>query len=215
MEDNLSAAEAEIERLLSTPKKKKLHTTSQYIYENLFREGRDSDIVVKALGKSWKLHKLYLQQSPYFASLFSGRWADGYKNVVTISIVDPCITLDSLHLTFGSLYQDEITVEPGDVIPVLAAATLFQLEGLISQCLVIMDETVNVETVVRYWEACQQYGATQVAGVCVDWLAVNLLSHLPDHPARLREISPELMSQLVSSAHLFVMQTEFSVYVLL
>ena len=83
--------------------------------------------VVKALGKSWKLHKLYLLQSPYFASLFSGRWADGYKNVVIISIVDPCITLDSLH------------------------------------------------------------------------------------PARLRE----LMSQLVSSAHLFVMQTEFSVYVLL
>jgi len=215
VEENLSTCNEEIERLLSTPKKKKLHTTSQYIYENLFREGKDSDIVVKALGKSWKLHKLYLQQSPYFASLFSGRWADGYKNVININIVDPCITLDSLHLTFGSLYQDEITVEPGDVIPVLAAATLFQLEGLISQCLVIMDETVNVETVVRYWEACQQYGANQVAGVCVDWLAVNLLSHLPDHPARLREISPELMSQLVSSAHLFVMQTEFSVYVLL
>ena len=81
--------------------------------------------MVKALGKSWKLHKLYLLQSRYFASLFSGRWAGGYKNVVTRSIVDPCITLD--------------------------------------------------------------------------------------RPARLRE----LMSQLVSSAHLFVMQTEFSVYVLL
>ena len=32
---------------------------------------------------------------------------------------------------------------------------------------------------------------------------------------RLREISPDLMSELISSAHLFVMQTEFSVYVLL
>ena len=51
--------------------------------------------------------------------------------------------------------------------------------------------------------------------VCVEWLTVNLLSHLPDHPARFREISPQLMSELVSSAHLFVMQTEFSVYVLL
>ena len=97
----------------------------------------------------------------------------------------------------------------------LAAASLFQLEGLISQCLVIMDETVNVETVVRYWEAASQYGCSEVAAVCVDWLTVNLLSHLPDHPARLREISPGLMSELVSSAHLFVMQTEFSVYVLL
>ena len=106
-------------------------------------------------------------------------------------------------------------MEPGDVIPVLAAASLFQLEGVINQCLVIMDETVNVETVVRYWEACQQYGCAQMSKVCVDWLTVNLLSNMPDHPARLREISPALMSDLVSSAHLFVMQTEFSVYVLL
>ena len=48
-----------------------------------------------------------------------------------------------------------------------------------------------------------------------DWLAVNLLSHLPDHPARLRDIPPGLMAELVTSPHLFVMQTEFSVYVLL
>ena len=101
-----------------------------------------------------------------------------------MKIVDPCITLDSLHVTFGSLYQDEITVEPGEVIPVLASATLFQLEGLISQCLVIMEETVNVETVVSYWEACQAYGNVDLSKVCVEWLTVNLLSHLPDHPAR-------------------------------
>ena len=80
---------------------------------------------------------------------------------------------------------------------------------------VVVVKTVNVETVVRYWEAASQYGCSEVAAVCVDWLTVNLLSHLPDHPARLREISPGLMSELVSSAHLFVMQTEFSVYVLL
>ena len=79
MEDNISACNEEIERLLNTPKKKKLHTTSQYIYDNLFQAGKDSDVVVRALGKSWRLHKLYLQQSPYFASLFSGRWADGYQ----------------------------------------------------------------------------------------------------------------------------------------
>lgn len=35
VEDNISVNE-EIERLLSTPKKKKLQTTSQYIYDNLF-----------------------------------------------------------------------------------------------------------------------------------------------------------------------------------
>ena len=215
VDDDITACNEEIERLLSTPKKKKLHTTSQYIYENLFQAGRESDVTVVTLGRSWPLHKLYLSQSPYFASLFSGRWKDGARDVINIKVVDPLITLDSLHVTFGSLYQDEVTIEPADVLNVLAAASLFQLEGLISQCQVIMDETINVETVVRYWEGAQQYGCVQLAKVCVDWLTVNLLSHLPDHPARLREVSASLMSELVSSPDLFVMQTEFSVYVLL
>jgi len=215
VEEDITTSNQELERLLCTPKKKKLFTTSQYIYENLFQAGRDSDVTVVALGRSWNLHKLYLSQSAYFSSMFSGRWSDGCKDTVNINIVDPVITLDALHITLGSLYQDEITVEPSDVIPVLAAASLFTLEGLISQCLVIMDETVNVQTVVKYWEASVQYGCMEMVRTCQDWLAVNLLSHLPDHPARLREIPPPLMSELVTSPDLFVMQTEFSVYVLL
>jgi len=215
VDDGISSCNEELERILNTPKKKKLFTTSQYIYENLFQAGRDSDVTVVALGRSWNLHKLYLSQSAYFSSMFSGRWSDGCKDTVNINIIDPVITLDALHVTLGSLYQDEIAVEPSDVIPVLATASLFTLEGLISQCLVIMDETVNVQTVVKYWEASMQYGCLEMARTCHDWLAVNLLSHLPDHPSRLREIPPALMSDLVTSPDLFVMQTEFSVYVLL
>jgi len=216
VEDDIKAGNMDnIDRLLSTPKKKKLTTTSQYIYQNLFQAGRDSDVILVALGRSWHLHKLYLGQSAYFSSMFSGRWSDGSKDTVTITIDDPCITLDALNTTLGSLYQDEITLEPGEVIPVLAAATLFALEGLIGQCQVIMEETVNVQTVVQYWEAASRYGCLSTVTVCQDWLAVNLLSHLPDHPARLREVPSSLMGDLVASPHLFVMQTEFSVYVLL
>jgi len=210
-----SSSDDKIEKLLNTPKKKKLTTTSQYIYQNLFQEGRDSDVTVVALGRSWNLHKLYLCQSAYFSSMFSGRWSDSCKKEVNIQIDDPNVTLDALHTTLGSLYQDEISVEPSEVIPVLACATLLQLDGLIQQCTVIMEETVNVHTVVKYWEASSQYGCMGLATVCVEWLSVNLLYHLPDHPARLRELPAPLMSQLVSSPDLFVMPTEFSVYVLL
>jgi len=48
--------EAEIDTLMRTPKKKRLKTTSRYIYETLFMEGRDSDIIVSALNRDWKLH---------------------------------------------------------------------------------------------------------------------------------------------------------------
>ena len=46
---------------------------------------------------------------------------------IDIRIVDPNIDLNSLHIALGSLYQDEITVEPAEVISILAAANLFQV----------------------------------------------------------------------------------------
>jgi hypothetical protein len=44
--------------VLSKPKKRKLRTTSEYIYETLFKDGRENDLVVEALGFEWKLHKV-------------------------------------------------------------------------------------------------------------------------------------------------------------
>ena len=46
---------------------------------------------------------------------------------IDIRIVDPNIDLNSLHIALGSLYQDEITVEPAEAISILAAANLFQV----------------------------------------------------------------------------------------
>jgi len=42
--------------------RKKLKTTSDYIYKVLFMEGENSDVTINALGKQWMLHKLYLKQ---------------------------------------------------------------------------------------------------------------------------------------------------------
>lgn len=192
-----------------------MFTTSQYIFDNLFQEGKDSDVTLNALGSSWKLHKLYLCQSAYFESMFSGRWSDSKKDTIDIVIEDPNVTIHSLHITLGSFYKDELTIEPSDVVSVLATARLFQLDGLLSQCLAIMEETVNVQTAFKYHESSLRYGCVGLEEHCRHWLLINLLSIMPDNPGRLREIPPSLMGQLIESPHLFVMQTEFSIYVLL
>ena len=44
--------------MAATPSKRRLKTTTEYIYETLFKDGKDSDVVVKALGRSWNLHKV-------------------------------------------------------------------------------------------------------------------------------------------------------------
>lgn len=87
----------------------------RYIYEHLFEHSEDSDVTVKALGREWKLHKLYLCQSGYFKSMFSGSWKESNEAVINIDIPDPQITADALHIAFGSLYKDEISVEPSKV----------------------------------------------------------------------------------------------------
>lgn len=74
-------------------RRKKLCTT-QYIYQTLFVEQRSSDIAVHALGKVWNLHKIFLCQSPYFASLFSGAWRERSSDrMANMEILDPQITL--------------------------------------------------------------------------------------------------------------------------
>ena len=42
--------------------RKKLKSTSQYIYETLFLNGENNDVTIVALGKAWNLHRVYLCQ---------------------------------------------------------------------------------------------------------------------------------------------------------
>ncbi|XP_012538133.1 protein germ cell-less [Monomorium pharaonis] len=204
-----------IERTLHTPKKRKLLTTAQYIYKTLFQEEKGSDITVLILGRAWRLHKVYISQSPYFASMFSGSWREANEKVISVEITDPNITINSLSVVLGSLYQDEVSLEPKDVVSILATSTLFQLQGLIDECVDIMIETTNSETVVSYYNAAVSYGVPGVKAAAKRWLEVNLLGYGWRHPSFLKEITPDVMTELVASPDLVVLQTEFCVYMML
>ena len=55
------------------------------------------------------------------------------------------LTKTALKVVLGSLYQDELIVEPSEVISLLATATHFQLDAVISKCCEVMAHTVNVQ----------------------------------------------------------------------
>ena len=98
----------DIERLMHTPKKKRLKTTSRYIYETLFLEGRESDIIVSALNREWKLHKLYLGQSAYFASMFNGNWKESTMDHIRITIVGMYIVQSGLKFTQPTQFRGRL-----------------------------------------------------------------------------------------------------------
>uniref|UniRef100_A0A336MSM2 CSON004496 protein n=1 Tax=Culicoides sonorensis TaxID=179676 RepID=A0A336MSM2_CULSO len=214
-EEESSHDENVMELSLNTPKRKKLLSTAQYIYQALYKEARSSDITVRALGKSFELHKIYLCQSPYFNSMFNGSWRESQEDFIAIEITDPNVTIKSLDIVFGSLYHDEVTLEPLEIIGVLATAALFQLEGLIDKCAEVMCETTNSETAVNYYENACTYGVQGVKKFAFEWLQTNLLGFFSKNSNRLKSIDVELMTALVSSPDLCVMQTEFSLYIVL
>ena len=119
---------------MNTPTRKKLKNTSRYIYETLFQNGQDSDVTIKALGNTWRLHKVYLCQSPYFNSMFSGNWAETNRREIDISVPDPNVTREALEVAFGSLYRDEVSIRPIEAESLVAAASLLQLDTLIQHC---------------------------------------------------------------------------------
>ncbi|XP_046998879.1 protein germ cell-less isoform X2 [Schistocerca americana] len=147
--------------------------------------------------------------------MFSGAWREADEDTVNIKIVDPKITVSALQTVFGSLYMDETTLEPSDIVSVVAAATLFQLEGIIEKCGEVMLETMCAQTAVVYYEAACEYGLNVVKENAFKFILISLLSRLNEFPDQIKAISEELMTKLVRSVDLFVISSELSLYLFL
>lgn len=187
-------------------------STSKYIYKTLFEEGQGSDVKIIALNKEWNLHRIYLSQSPYFNSMFNGIWVETTQKEINIGIEDGNITTEALHKVFGSLYQDEIQIEPSEAVSILASAAVLQLDDLIQQCTEVMKVSTSIDTALPYYEASELYGISDVKSIALDWLHKNTVLKIATSPTHLSQISVELMTQLLTSPDLVVVQTEFSLY---
>uniref|UniRef100_A0A8C4Q4J9 BTB domain-containing protein n=1 Tax=Eptatretus burgeri TaxID=7764 RepID=A0A8C4Q4J9_EPTBU len=194
-------------------RRKRPRSTSTYIYERLFKQGHGSDVSLNAMGRTWHLHRLYLAQAGYFASMFSGAWKESDMQEISMDVPDPTVDADALDLALGSLYQDECALPLPCAVPCLAAASLLQADGLIKQCVDLMLSSVTAETVCRYHTAALRYGQKEVVMECHGWLQRNILVEWNVH--LLKELDAELLAAVVASADLVVIQVEMDIYTLL
>ncbi|XP_054036865.1 germ cell-less protein-like 1 isoform X4 [Rissa tridactyla] len=142
--------------------------------------------------------------------MFSGSWKESNMNVIELEIPDQNIDIEALQVAFGSLYRDDVLIKPSRVVALLAAACMLQLDGLIQQCGETMKETINAKTVCGYYNSAGTYGLDSVKKKCLEWLLNNLMTH--QSVELFKELSINLMKQLISSSNLFVMQVEMDVY---
>ncbi|XP_006171644.1 germ cell-less protein-like 2 [Tupaia chinensis] len=199
-----------LQHILSTSYGEKM-IPSKYAYQTLFLNGETSDIKIRALGKVWCLHKLFLCQSGYFANVFRDSWEESHKDIIELEINGQNIDVGSLHFVLGSLYRDEdVLMEPLQIPGVLATACLLEVENLIQKCDETMKETINTKTVYSYYAAAETYGLDTVKTQCFEWLLHNLMTQLS--VTLYKELSIDLMNLLISSSDLLVMQKEMDVY---
>ncbi|XP_020753653.2 germ cell-less protein-like 1 [Odocoileus virginianus] len=203
--------EEDLQQVVCTSQGKKVKITSEHAYQTLFLNGEASDIKIRALGKVWCLHKMFLRQSNYFVTMFRDSWEECPEDIIDLEINDQNINVDSLDFVLGWLYRNEyVFIEPLQVLGVLATACLFQVEDLIQQCDTTMEETINVKTVCSFYGAAETYGLHSVKTGCFEWLLHNLMTH--PSVELYKELSIDLMNMVISSPNLFVMQKEIDIY---
>ncbi|KAM5221421.1 germ cell-less protein-like 1 [Ctenodactylus gundi] len=179
-------------------------------YEALFLRGEGSDVEICALGKKWNLHRVFLCKSRYFASMFSGVWRESNMSSIELHMPDENIDAEALHEVLGSLYGKAVNIPPGRVIPILATASMLQVDDVICQCGEIMKEAVSAQTVCRYCYAAENYGLPHIRAACCRWLLDNLIARSTEQ--LLLGVSLDLMKELISSSELLVLKAEMDVY---
>jgi hypothetical protein len=76
-----------------------------FIMRRGFLEGACSDITIRAFEKDYNLHKLILDRSGYFSSLFNGPWNDSSNKTLDLMFDhDKNITRDAFEVAIASLY---------------------------------------------------------------------------------------------------------------
>jgi BTB/POZ domain-containing protein 13 len=194
----------------SSSSSKRFLSSGQYLYQVLFLDGKGSDVKISSLGRTWNLHRLQLCMSPYFGCMFNGQWSESDQSSVEVHIVDPNITVESLNVTFGSMYKDDVDICSDNVVGVLATSTMFLLDGLADRCARLMKEEINLQSVMRFHAAGHLYSQPAAERTCMEWLEKHLTTLYT--PELLRDIDVQVMSKLVSSNDLFVETDELTLY---
>ncbi|KAL1614831.1 hypothetical protein SLS56_012003 [Neofusicoccum ribis] len=109
-------------------------TLSHHLYNRGLLDGRHSDIAIIAFGKRYRLHRLVLDQAPYFNSMLSGPWRESRSEEVTLHPegIDSCITEAAFELTLKRLYGCDISEEEDvECLGLFATACWLEMQDLI------------------------------------------------------------------------------------
>ncbi|KAK9467300.1 hypothetical protein V1512DRAFT_236628 [Lipomyces arxii] len=109
-----------------------LNELFDFLYTRGFLEGACSDITISAFNKKYNLHRLILDRSPFFSSLFSGPWKDSVCETLDLSLNDPNMTIEAFEIALARLYGHyDSEVEEQHARALLAVASYLDMQDLV------------------------------------------------------------------------------------
>jgi hypothetical protein len=114
-----------------------------HLYQRGYLNGVCSDISINAFGKSYALHRIILDRSPFFSSLFAGPWTDSDIPVLNLDFSDPNITQPAFDIALQRLYGHVVSPDENVLSSLLAVGAYLDLQDLVEECLGILLNTLN------------------------------------------------------------------------
>ncbi|XP_031486007.1 uncharacterized protein LOC116254632 [Nymphaea colorata] len=174
-----------------------------------FNSGAFSDIVLQAMGSTYRLHRLILSRSSYFRNMLQGPWKEANAPMVTLQIDDHNVNAEAVEMALAYLYGQHPKLNDSNAFRVLAAASFLDLQDLCAICTDFIISELWTTNFLSYqvFAESQDYGihGERVRNACWGYLCQSGMEEL-------REVLPKLSSQtlhaLLTSDELWVPSEE-------
>uniref|UniRef100_A0A915EGV9 BTB domain-containing protein n=1 Tax=Ditylenchus dipsaci TaxID=166011 RepID=A0A915EGV9_9BILA len=188
--------------------------TPRYVHQKLFLESKNSDVVINALGNTWRLHKVYLEQCEYFRALFQGNWSDSHENEYTLEVIDTNICFTGLNNVFASLYNNEIEIDREHIAGVVASAAMLNLTSVLTRCSDLLSSYLSEDNVLLCLKLADTYGFSEKLNEALEFMKRNLWRYCLNIQF-LKKLSLYWCSKILSAASdtLCVKENEMDLYV--
>ncbi|KFK44980.1 hypothetical protein AALP_AA1G328500 [Arabis alpina] len=186
-----------------------LTSLCDHIQSEGFGSGSFSDVVVKAMGSSYHLHRLILSRSSYFRTMLQGPWKEASSPVVNLLVDDKNVNGDAISVALAYLYGHHPKLDDDNAFRVLAAASFLDLQDLCAICTDFIISELRTSNFLAYqvFAESQDYGihGERVRNACWGYLCQS-------GAMELREMLPKLSAQtlcaLLTSDELWVPSEE-------
>ncbi|EPS60841.1 hypothetical protein M569_13957, partial [Genlisea aurea] len=186
-----------------------LASLCDHIYIEGFKNGVFSDVVLNAMGSTYRLHRLIISRSSYFRNMLIGPWKEANAPALTLHVDDKNVTSEAMEIALAYLYGNYPKLNSSNAYRVLAAASFLDLQDLCSICTDFIISELWSSNFLTYqvFAESQDYGihGERVRNACWGYLCQSGYQELKEV---LPKLSPQTLHALLTSDELWVPSEE-------